>query len=287
MDYQIQSREEYLFAITSNGLAAGSTLSNALLRAICEVCERDAFLIAWLNRLPGRCYEALKHPDQSVRDVARLYRRRGVQIALIEVPVDHPISVFAAIALQEGGLGGPAAIVGLGADLDPRLAARQAVLEVAQVRPALRRRARMEDASRVAELVANPMAVQSLEDHALLYTHASMQSEFTFLFGELGDWDRLQDSSYAKSTTVALMQLVEFFRKENQEVLYINLTPPDMEQLGLYTVRAILPGFQPIWFGRHERRLGGERLYRLPQKLGFRAEVSTPALLNPVPHPVA
>src|SRR5262249_44468970 len=47
MEYQVLSEEEYVCPVTSNGLAAGPTLRGAVLRAIYEVLERDAFLITW------------------------------------------------------------------------------------------------------------------------------------------------------------------------------------------------------------------------------------------------
>ena len=39
--------------------------------------ERDAVMIAWLNRLPGRRYDAASHPDPAVRQLAKSYRRRA------------------------------------------------------------------------------------------------------------------------------------------------------------------------------------------------------------------
>lgn len=80
-DYQIHSQEEFLFPMSSNGLAAGPTLYDAVLSAIYEVLERDALLVAWLNRLPGRFYSAADHPDMDVRSLAFAYRRRGVSLA--------------------------------------------------------------------------------------------------------------------------------------------------------------------------------------------------------------
>jgi hypothetical protein len=56
------------------------------------------------------------------------------------------MSVFVGIALLGEGLGGPAAVVGLGADLNANTAARKAAMEVGQVRPSLRRRVRLLDA---------------------------------------------------------------------------------------------------------------------------------------------
>jgi ribosomal protein S12 methylthiotransferase accessory factor len=283
MEFQVQSEEEFLFPVTSNGLAAGPTLGDAVLSAVCEVLERDAVMIAWLARLPGTRLDPRRHPDADVRRLARGYRRRGVELVLYQVPTDHPVSVIMAIAFQDGGHGGPCATVGLGASIDQVAAARSAVLEVGQVRPAFRARARTHDAQRIAELVADPMLTESLEDHALLYADPAMRSAFAFLNGPWGTWA----APRAPGMEEALSELIAHFRASGGDMLYVNLTPQDLEPLGLFSVRAVVPGFQPIWFGRRERRLGGRRLFELPHRLGLRPAPLDVASLNPLPHPVA
>jgi ribosomal protein S12 methylthiotransferase accessory factor len=81
--------------------------------------------------------------------------------------------------------------------------------------------------------------------------------------------------------------LVAWLDAKDSDLLYVNLTPPDMAALGLYTARAILPDFQPIDFGWKERRLGGTRVHQLPFELGLRNHVGGWADLNPDPHPLA
>lgn len=283
MDYPVQNPGEFLFPITSNGLAAGPTPHDAVLNALNEVLERDAMLIAWLNRLPGHPHDALLHPDQAVRRLARLYRRRGVELQLVELPTDHPVSVFMGIALHTDGTEGPSAAVGLGADMDPVEAARKAALEVGQVRPSIRRRARLVSPERVAELAADPLKVASMEDHALLYADPSTAWAFRFLFGEPREWE---DRPRVDAAT-ALRRLVEHFRGVGQDVLYVDLTPADMASLGLFTARVVVPGFQPIWFGRGERRLGGRRMFEFAFRQGLSPAVTEPGALNPMPHPIA
>jgi ribosomal protein S12 methylthiotransferase accessory factor len=283
MDYPAQNPDEYLFPITSNGLAAGTTLHSAVLSGLLEVLERDALLISWLNRLPGHPHDPLLHPDESVRRLARLYRRRGVELVLIELPADHPVSVFMGIARSASPDNGPSAAVGLGADLNPLESARRAVLEVGQVRPSIRRRARIVSAERVAELAADPVKVTAMEDHALLYAHPSTAHAFDFLLGEPRPW---RDTPILDSGT-ALRRIVQHFGEVGQEVLYANLTSPDMQALGIFTARVIVPGFQPIWFGEAERRLGGRRMFEFAFRNGLRETVTEANALNPMPHPLA
>jgi ribosomal protein S12 methylthiotransferase accessory factor len=84
-----------------------------------------------------------------------------------------------------------------------------------------------------------------------------------------------------------LSALLDDFAAKNHDLCYVNLTPPDMAALGLHTARAIVPEFQPIDFGWKERRLGGERLYALPQQLGLAPCTLGLDMLNHAPHPLA
>src|SRR5205823_5515146 len=117
-----------------------------------------------------------------VQNICRAYQRRGVYFELYLLPVDHPVKVFMAIAFQQGGGDGPAAVLGLGADMESGLAARRAVLEAAQVRSMLRQRMRLPEARRrMEELVDDHRRVAALEDHDLLYASPKTLHNFDFL----------------------------------------------------------------------------------------------------------
>jgi ribosomal protein S12 methylthiotransferase accessory factor len=190
------------------------------------------------------------------------------------------------LAVQQGD-GMPAAVAGLGADLDPARAATKAIMETAQIRPGLRRRLREPGTRRrVERLLADPRRVRTMDDHALLYTHSAAMGAFAFLESSRLDsceWTASGPASIADQ----LQLLVDHFRVHGADILYCNLTPPDMAQLGLHTARVIVPGFQPIHFGWNEARLGGRRLYELPARLGVTATPTRPEELNVDPHPLA
>ena len=50
----------------------------------------------------------------------------------------------------------------------------------------------------------------------------------------------------AVSAEVHLARLTGWLEATGRNLLYVNLTPPDMAELGLYTARAILPGGKQI-----------------------------------------
>ncbi|WP_165555686.1 TOMM precursor leader peptide-binding protein [Kribbella pittospori] len=267
--------EAGLFPTTSNGFAAGPDRDGATLRALLEVIERDAFMIAWSHRLLGHCVAAADVPDEQTLGIAATHARRGVEIVVHLLPTDTIASVALAIAWSDRT---PAAVVGLGAGLDPVAAARSAVLEVGQARPLLRARLRQPGVrARMAELVATPAKVASLGDHSLLYAAGGMRF--------LREAPRQPWPDAASSGPADLAVLIKSLAEVAGDVLVVDVTTPDVAALGVRVVRGLVPGFVPIWFGANQARLGGRRLLEMPGRIGLR-----PARLDELnldPHPMA
>jgi ribosomal protein S12 methylthiotransferase accessory factor len=286
MGHRPASPAERICPPSSTGIASGETLAGAVLTALFEVLERDAFMVTWMNRLPARRVDPWSHPDAEVADLCGAYARRGVSVELYLLAADHSCRVFLALGVQQRG-DGPAVVGGLGADLDPARAARKAVLEVGQVRPALGIDLRSPSTrSRVEALVADPRLAAGPDDHALLYADHRSVGAFDFLRRSPPagcDWAAPGPAAAA----ARLARLVAELRPLGGEVLYCDLTPPEMARLGLRTARVLVPGFQPVHFGSGQARLGGRRLYELPHRLGLTPAPTTPATLNRDPHPLA
>jgi ribosomal protein S12 methylthiotransferase accessory factor len=285
MNYDIQYPTEYICPITSNGLAAGKTLLDAILAAALEVIERDAFIIAWHAKWKGQRINPFSIPNEDIQQFLLTYKRRGVELSLFKLPTDSPCSIFLAIGIQKTGEG-PYAVIGLGADFDPQKAAQSALLEVGQVRPALKKRIRQaETIQRMAMLLENPQQVENLEDHDLLFASPKIAPFLNFLLeAEIIDFN-WKSTIYTSDEKINL--LLGYAESIGSDLIYFNLTPTDMESLGLYTVRVIMPDLQPIHFGYHNIRLGGERLFHLGTRLGLQNQPLNSSNLDLFPHPLA
>lgn len=285
MNYAPAPGECRLLQLTSNGLAAGPTLADASLRAALEVIERDAFISSWLLRLAAERINPTEHPCKATRGVVESYRRRGVDIELYRLHTDLPVYTFVGFGVGRTEDIRPAMVVGLGADFDPVSAARSAILEVAQVRPALRFRLRDPVfESRRQMLVAHPAAVKELEDHDLRYAGAETLPIFDFIRSSPSGSIKWDSPTASRGSRVR--ELTRALSLVGSDLICVNLTPPDMKNLDLYTVRAIIPGLQPIYFGEQERRLARQRLSQLFYQ--FREFSSFSHFdINSDPHPVA
>ncbi len=275
-----------LFPATSNGFAAGPDPAGATLRALLEVIERDAFLIAWSHRLPGRCVAAADVPDYRTRALAAAYARRGTELVVHLLPTDTSAAVALAIAWSDRA---PAAVTGLAASLDPVAATRSAVFEAAQARPSLCARVRLPEAQALmAELVAAPSEVATMTDHDLLYCDPSAAAAGMRFFREAPHepWPDAVRPPVAEGND-GLSALVRSLAGVAGDVLAVDVTPPDVAGLGVRVVRGVVPGFVPLWFGANGARLGGTRLLEMPGRIGLRSGPARLEALNLDPHPVA
>lgn len=291
LGYECSDAERF-YSSTSNGLAAGASLEHALVGGALEVIERDAFLVAWFNHLPGVRVDPFSVADHNVRSIAEAYRRRDISLELYRLPTDVvAASVYLAIGVQtsERAVGpGPAAVVGLGADLDDPAAAAKAVLEVGQIRPALKARlVERETRERRDLLFEDPDRVEQLDDHDLLYSHAGALKWLSFWRDQDPvAWEPVGTSTLA-SPPERLERLTVSLGDAGHRLFGCDLTPPELASLGVFVARAVIPGFQPIHFGAKEARLGGRRLYDLPHRLGLRDAPASRADLNTLPHPIS
>lgn len=136
-DYTLpQPDGSYVFPATTNGLASGNTVVEALCHALYEVIERDAVAL-W--RLGG---EAARHrtgiaadsiDSPHCRDLLDRYDNAGVTVGLWDVTSDIGVPTYCCIVVdREGEAVEPE--LGTGCHPDPEVALLRAMTEAAQAR---------------------------------------------------------------------------------------------------------------------------------------------------------
>jgi len=273
---------EQLCHNTSNGLAAGSSLDAAVLGGLCELIERDAFLIAWMNKLPVP--EVLFGETHAAAHAIRMhYRGLGVEIRVFDVTTDIPVHVMMAFAIDRSGHG-PSAVVGLGCSLDPEDAVMKALLELCQGRVSETWRYRQR---KPGERILSVEDVRQLEDHGAVYAEPYMLKELDFLFATSRKTMLDQLPNLSRGDVEAdLGRCVELLGKAGSRAAFVDLTTPDVAPFGLHVVRAVATKLQPIHFGYRRERLGGERVFDVPRILGYADRTRTIGDLNRCPHPL-
>ena len=79
---------------------------------------------------------------------------------------------------------------------------------------------------------------------------------------------------------------MKMFNREGMNVVVVDITTPDISEVGFFVVKVVISHMQPITGDYNYRRLGGRRLYEMPQKLAFSDKVVEEADLNRYPFPL-
>jgi thiazole/oxazole-forming peptide maturase SagD family component len=234
--------EQQLCQGTSNGLAASTDVEDAALRATLELIERDAFMAAWLEGCPGRRVELDDSLDAPLRQVLAGVEALGAQIELLVLSTSVCGTTALCLALGDGERY-PGVTIGLGADLDPRAAIRQAILELAQTGPHLRRLMR----SRALRVPEHPWDVREMIQHAVFY----FPKERAVAFDRLRRGAppvALRDLAPGPAQR-SLASCAAALAAANIRVALIDVTSPDVATGPFRVVRAVSPDLQPISYG--------------------------------------
>lgn len=274
----------------SNGCALGSALEEAIFHGLLEVAERDAFLMTWYRRLalPRLRPETARHPEVQTQ-LKLIERETGYGIRLYDQTMDNGIpSVWAtAVHPDPWSTDGPAQLCAAGAHPSLEKAALNALSEIGPfLNDFITRFPSLAD--RAERMVDHPELVHTMEDHSTLFGSPRMRRHLDFL-------DRGPTVSFAQaerhpgqfthaSMADDVLEIVDRFRREGQDVLVIDQTTDEHRAGRLSCVKVLVTGSLTMTFGHHLRRTDGiPRLDTVPDRLGLRS--MTPRADTTLPHP--
>jgi bacteriocin biosynthesis cyclodehydratase domain-containing protein len=264
--------EEEDYVQTSNGLATGNNLEEAILQGFLELVERDSCAVWWYNRVhrpavDWRSFDNWESFDEDyVQRIAGFLETRGRSLWMLDLTNDLQLPTFVALSRRLDD--GPERILlGFGAHLDAGVALLRAVTELTQMFTWLLTAKDEEQVpdGQMAPITADWLRTATLANQPYLVpdqdTPARRASDFTRLWSD----DLVEDLRFCQS-------LVE---QHGMEMLVLDLTQPDV---GLPAVKVVVPGLRPHW-----ARLAPGRLYDVPVQLGWLAQPLLEEQLNPMP----
>ena len=272
--------EELIGYSTSSGVACGPTVEEAILSALLELVERDAFMLVWRNRLslPKLDWtgdERLSRLDE------RYFAPTGLRYAAVDLSVFFGVpAVLGVVHGSRGELGALGVGAGCGSSIE--IAWRKALAEAfavhSHVRDALYERP---------ELLMRPAEeIRTFDDHIFFYGSEERAHAAAFL-----------DASRETRSTTEIDPLPgSDIREEIEEVVRrlacrgvtsyaVDVTAPDVREAGLAVMRVVCPELSPLEVVESSRFLGGRRLYEAAFEHGLVARPLELHDLNPDPHP--
>jgi len=128
------------FPASTNGLASGNTLAEAVCHAICEVIERDSTSV-WHNLPAARrrqtAIDLATIDDPACLQVIELFARAGLTLSVWDTTTDVDVPSYFCLVTEDGGTAshtGGHMGAGAGCHPDPGIALLRALTEAAQTR---------------------------------------------------------------------------------------------------------------------------------------------------------
>jgi ribosomal protein S12 methylthiotransferase accessory factor len=270
---------------TSNGCASGGSLAEAIYFGLMEVIERDAFLIAWYARAALPEVDPETSTRASTRQMVDRLAMAGYRARFFDARITFSTPVVAAVAVRQDGELGALAFGG-GASLDPEAAMHAALCEIATDAVKLQART-LEREARLRPMVDDFTKVEGLHDHPLLYGLPEMARFAAFLLRPNDALIALPPGPpLADDLRTDLERCVAEVTAAGFDVIVVDQTLPEERDVGLHTVKVIVPGLVPIDFGfKRQRAPLMPRVRTALRASGRRERDLRPDELNPAPHP--
>ena len=261
---------------TSSGTACAESIDEAIARGLCELLERDAFMLAWTNRL------SLPRLDWSgdARLLAldrRYFRQTGLEYAAIDLSGVHEVPSF--LGVVRGPKHAPGALgVGAGTAATVDRAWWKSLSEAFAARTAGVKLARVEER----DLGAAGEGIASFEDHIRWYANHEHAAAASFLDASA---DRRDVREIAELRGDPIPRLLERVEAAGSSAYFVDVTSPDVAELGLHVTKVVAPELCALDVPHAARFLGGRRLYEAAAQLGLRGTPLQELDVNPHPHP--
>jgi ribosomal protein S12 methylthiotransferase accessory factor len=263
---------------TGSALAAG--FEQATVSGICEVIERDALMMTWLHQLPLPQIDVSACANPEFWERMERVQAAGIQQYFFDATTD--LGVCTVYALQIAPQGRLTALVMAATKLDPNEAISKVLDEASASRVAIEQlvmqppRFNPED----------PRTFTSLSDGAVFYGDRANLPAFDFLL----EHDRRRDLAELPMLATGnveeeLDRLIDLFRAQDLELLVVDITVPQVREVGLYAVKVIAPQLMPLITNHNMRFTATPRLYQAPGRMGYPARAAH--ALNNWPQPFA
>lgn len=293
--YQEQAEEQRIVPNIHPGVACGTELNQTILAAVYEIIERDSMMIWWLNQLPM--------PSITVPEQNRLHNiiahnfpkmdKKNIELSFVWLKNDLDIPVVFCLLVDHC-----AQVVGGGcaARLNPEQALFKAFYEAVQTW-LLALDLKRGDRGNVANLAQKGLFPKEVVSLTATTSPGTNILHNLLIYNDKKQWNAL-DLIRQTMNTVSLMDIptpkregevelgftLKQIQKRGLKPIIVDLSTPDITDVGLWVVRVYIPGMVPNTPTLYPP-LGLNRLCNVPNILGFKTKEINKKVWNLSPLP--
>lgn len=257
--------EPLLYPPISTGVAGGSTIEEAIVNGMYEAIERDAYSIAFLQKIPSKKIRLNKMLNSKIQFFLETAERYGLELICLDLTTDLNIPVIGVLIVDKTNIG-KATSVGLKCHVDPATAILGAIAEAFHTRGWIRQ----EYEAHIAD--PNNSNVSSKSDfirRGLWWYPLSKINSLDFWI-ETSSYSPISLSKASLSVSSQLKLIKKRLSANNCETFWKDITHVAFKKIGYHIVKVIIPQLQPLVFDEALPISGGYRLYSVPIALGYK-----------------
>lgn len=277
--------EPFLRERNTNGCAGHFSKEEAALAAICELVERDSFMIHWLSSISPSRLDASTIPDSEIRERIKELERSNFEVAILDTMLDIRVPSYAAILFNKSSAG-PRMAIGGGAHPNGLVAIRSALDEaifgfhsVRGYPPDTGEILLPRDYVPFQNPIGKEIRLKLWHSREIIKNTSFLIKGLVKSYEELSR--RLPPPTESPKEDLKSI-LSEFKDKGPEYEIYAYYAEhPVLEKINYHVARIIIPALIPFYLVETNAPLGAKRIKEVPPKLGF----AVAAKPNPWPHP--
>lgn len=283
LSYRRKGGEGLIRLPISTGAAAGTAYSAAIYRGLCEVIERDAFMITYLNKLPRSKVPLHKSENTEIKNILKIADNYNLQVNSYDISTDVAVYTFLTVIYDSTGIAS-AISAGLKSSLNPVEALLGSLQEAFHPRTWIRHK-KDQFTGKISDLTEP----SELLERAILWSSLESVKKLNFLLNSTKGTVKIEDykDESEGSSVKDLQKTVKLLNDRGYNSYFVDITPnvPSIKNTNFKVVMTAVPELQPLYLDERYPYLGGNRLRSVPVKLGYRKNPSNENTLNKFPHP--
>jgi len=252
----------------STGLACHTTYQEALMTAICEVLERDAFMIFWRNEMSPKKIDLTTLPHH-LKKIIHTFTNRNLDVTLLDMSTEIQLPIIFGVLQARHGY--PVLAVSASCKLSAEAAIQSTLEELELVRHNISHLYRNNSAECKNKIEQTDVKTQ--KQHILFWQKKERLEYIQFIThaSHIISFEQLA-SRHGESAQETLHFVKTQLRKHKMTCYVADITTKDLRSVGFHVIRAVIPEAHPLAFGHGKELFDCERLYTMPEKLGVKLQ---------------
>lgn len=263
---------------TSSGMALGGSRNEAILYALLEFIERDAFLIFWHKKIPLKRIDP-SSVNKEAKKVIESFETEKKKIYLFDMSIDIRIPIVLALVISPEIK--PCTYVSSAAHLNYQKAVNSALKEAVVAHNIY------SNNPEVGKEYKNKNEVIDLPDHYNYYARPEKISTYDFLFESetMYPVDQLYEKVGVSTDKEALDYLLSKMA-HIKDIYCVELLNKTVNESGFAVAKVIIPEMQPMYFGYANKRINFTRIENALKNSPYKdTSLMKEGCYNDEPHP--